>query len=172
MIKGYTFPFYTESTITFDPTYKFDLGHDVYDTSEKSRIPAWCDRILWKGDLLQQLSYGSTQTIRFSDHRPVYATFRCAVTIVDDESKDKLSKQLYFERKKGRKGTRQKSLLDSESDDEGDLLNMEPLRTGRKFSTQPAIYPTNTIRSTNPQLRPTKMVARRPIRQSHPYPTE
>jgi len=37
---------YTEGTITFLPSYKFDNGTDVYDTSKKQRTPSWCDRIL------------------------------------------------------------------------------------------------------------------------------
>lgn len=128
MTKGYTFPFYTEAAITFNPTYKFDLGVDIYDTSEKARIPAWCDRILWKGDILQQLSYNSAP-IRFSDHRPVYATFRCSASIVDEAAKEKLSRSLYEERNgRGRSSSRLVDLSDDE-----DLMNMEPLRTGRMY---------------------------------------
>ena len=33
MVAGLTFPYYSESRITFNPTYKFDLGNDNYDTS-------------------------------------------------------------------------------------------------------------------------------------------
>lgn len=33
MVAGLTFPYYSESRITFMPTYKFDLGNDTYDTS-------------------------------------------------------------------------------------------------------------------------------------------
>lgn len=32
---------FEEGPLLFRPTYKYDLGTDNYDTSEKSRIPAW-----------------------------------------------------------------------------------------------------------------------------------
>jgi len=98
MGRGYAFPFYDESRITFNPTYKFDVGTDNYDTSEKQRIPAWCDRILRKGNNLRQTSYNSAP-LRFSDHKPIYATFLCDVSIVDEKHKDELSTQLYSQRK-------------------------------------------------------------------------
>jgi phosphatidylinositol-bisphosphatase len=34
--------------LSFAPTYKYDLFSDDYDTSEKMRIPAWTDRVLWR----------------------------------------------------------------------------------------------------------------------------
>lgn len=33
MVAGLTFQYYSESRITFNPTYKYDLGSDIYDTS-------------------------------------------------------------------------------------------------------------------------------------------
>ena len=39
---------FTEGRLTFAPTYKFDPFSDDYDTSEKMRIPAWTDRVLWR----------------------------------------------------------------------------------------------------------------------------
>lgn len=32
---------YEEGPLLFRPTYRYDLGTDNYDTSEKMRIPAW-----------------------------------------------------------------------------------------------------------------------------------
>lgn len=46
--KGNVFDGYEEGEITFAPTYKYDLFSEDYDTSEKCRIPAWTDRVLWK----------------------------------------------------------------------------------------------------------------------------
>lgn len=39
---------FAEGSLNFAPTYKYDEFSDDYDTSEKGRIPAWCDRVLWK----------------------------------------------------------------------------------------------------------------------------
>lgn len=46
--KGNVFDGYEEGEIAFPPTYKYDLFSVDYDTSEKCRIPAWTDRVLWK----------------------------------------------------------------------------------------------------------------------------
>ncbi|KAI0997279.1 Inositol-1,4,5-trisphosphate 5-phosphatase 1 [Podosphaera aphanis] len=94
MTSGLVFHSYTESNITFMPTYKFNLNEDIYDTSEKARIPAWTDRILRKGDNIQQVNY-NIAPLRFSDHRPVYATFLCTVRIIDEFGREALSRQLY-----------------------------------------------------------------------------
>ena len=97
MIAGRTFPYYSEARITFMPTYKYDLGVDTYDSSEKARIPAWTDRVLRKGDNLRQVNYTSAP-LRFSDHRPVFATFQCEISRVDEVRKERLAKDLYARR--------------------------------------------------------------------------
>ena len=67
--------------------------------SEKARIPAWTDRILRKGSNLRQIDYNVAQQLRFSDHRPVYATFQCMVTIVDEAVREALSHEIYEARR-------------------------------------------------------------------------
>lgn len=65
---------------------------------EKPRIPAWCDRVLRKGDNLKQINY-TTAPLRFSDHRPVYATFQCTISAVDELLKESLSHKIYAKRR-------------------------------------------------------------------------
>lgn len=67
-------------------------------TREKARIPAWCDRVLRKGDTLKQTSY-TTAPLNFSDHKPVSATFQCTVTDIDETKKNELSHSIYAKRR-------------------------------------------------------------------------
>ncbi|KAK4995401.1 Inositol-1,4,5-trisphosphate 5-phosphatase 1 [Elasticomyces elasticus] len=124
MVHGKTFPFYSESRITFLPTYKYDNGTDRYDTSDKARIPAWCDRVLRKGDNLRQTHYDAAP-LRFSDHRPVYATFQCTVNVVDERKREKISNELYAKR---RNAVGESTAMD-DSDDE-DLIGYESVEPG------------------------------------------
>lgn len=142
MVAGRTFPYYSEARITFLPTYKYDLGSDTYDSSEKARIPAWCDRVLRKGDNLRQINY-TTAPLRFSDHRPVFATFQCTVSRIDEALKEKLFKDLYTKRRTtlGRSPqsvhrreipivTRDDHSSNHDDDVNDDLLNFESIAEG------------------------------------------
>ncbi|XP_016887706.1 inositol polyphosphate 5-phosphatase Ka isoform X2 [Cynoglossus semilaevis] len=91
---------FEEGHLNFQPTYKFDLNSDTYDTSEKKRKPAWTDRILWRlkskvltdGEhnknnisrseedeeyplTIKQDLYTSHMEYSNSDHKPVVGTF-------------------------------------------------------------------------------------------------
>lgn len=69
---------FTEPPLKFRPTYKLDIGTDVYDTGKKKRIPAWCDRILYvdrPDRVLECFEYDADWSITTSDHKPVHASF-------------------------------------------------------------------------------------------------
>lgn len=84
---GFRLRIFTESPITFAPTYKYNVRSDTYDTSEKRRAPAWCDRILYRG--IGKVKMEDDQyrrwEVRVSDHRPVSARLRVRVKTVDTD---------------------------------------------------------------------------------------
>ncbi|XP_012443463.1 type I inositol polyphosphate 5-phosphatase 8 isoform X1 [Gossypium raimondii] len=82
---GRVFKGWEEGRIYFAPTYKYLTDSDDYvvqtsKSKEKRRNPAWCDRILWKGEGLKQMWYSRGES-RFSDHRPVYSLFSVQVNL-------------------------------------------------------------------------------------------
>ncbi|KAL2059863.1 hypothetical protein VTL71DRAFT_10018 [Oculimacula yallundae] len=78
---------FSESPITFAPTYKYDVGTDNYDSSEKKRAPAWCDRVLFRGrDRIQELDYRRHE-VKVSDHRPVTASFEILIKTLSPEKR-------------------------------------------------------------------------------------
>jgi endonuclease/exonuclease/phosphatase family metal-dependent hydrolase len=83
-----------EKPITFAPTYKYDVGTDNYDTSEKKRSPAWCDRILYRGlGRVKMDSYRRWESPKTSDHRPVSGQFRIRVKTVLPEKREAVEKE-------------------------------------------------------------------------------
>ncbi|KAI3829692.1 hypothetical protein L1987_03820 [Smallanthus sonchifolius] len=85
--RGRAFIGWSEGKIYFPPTYKYSNNSDRYagddmHPKEKRRTPAWCDRILWYGRGLHQMSYVRGES-RFSDHRPVYSIFIAEVESIN-----------------------------------------------------------------------------------------
>ncbi|KAL9123374.1 MAG: hypothetical protein Q9187_000056 [Circinaria calcarea] len=84
---GFRLRAFDEAPITFAPTYKYDVGSDKYDTSEKHRSPAWCDRLLYRGaGRIKQLHY-QRHELRISDHRPVSGTFKLRIKSILPEQR-------------------------------------------------------------------------------------
>ncbi|XP_046627214.1 inositol polyphosphate 5-phosphatase OCRL isoform X3 [Neodiprion virginianus] len=53
------------------------------DHDEKGRAPAWCDRILWKGDAILPIEYRSHSELKISDHKPVSTIFDSQIRVID-----------------------------------------------------------------------------------------
>ncbi|KAM5165652.1 synaptojanin-2 [Mantella aurantiaca] len=120
--NGKIFKDFYEGTIHFGPTYKYDIGSEAYDTSEKCRTPAWTDRVLWwrkklpfeksAGDLNLldndldfstrikhtwtpgALMYYGRAEIPASDHRPVLAIVEVEVQEVDVTSRERVFQEI------------------------------------------------------------------------------
>ena len=101
---GNVFHGFREGSISFAPTYKYDLFSDDYDTSEKFRVPAYTDRILftrrkpagplardWRdGDIV---SYTRAE-LKVSDHRPVLAVFQVQARELDTDKRARVIRDI------------------------------------------------------------------------------
>ncbi|KAH0839417.1 Endonuclease/exonuclease/phosphatase [Lanmaoa asiatica] len=82
---------FCEGPLTFAPTYKYDRNSNAFDTSEKRRVPAWCDRVLWRSrdeGRVALMEYRRWE-VNVSDHRPVSAAFRVTVKRVVGEARER-----------------------------------------------------------------------------------
>ncbi|KAL1340061.1 type II inositol polyphosphate 5-phosphatase 15-like [Arachis stenosperma] len=101
MEAGNVFQGMREAEITFPPTYKFErhqAGLAGYDSGEKKRIPAWCDRILYRDSRSSSvaecslecpiiafvLQYEACMDVTDSDHKPVRCIFSTDIARVDE----------------------------------------------------------------------------------------
>lgn len=149
MVVGNCFNYYREGRVKFLPTYKYDIGTDDFDSSDKQRIPAWTDRIVWKinhkstavqageilGTQMKQLKYESVMALKFSDHKPVYADFEMGILVVDEDKKEALTKKLYSKRAKEMKiqaddSTEGFEEISSEEDETESVMGYESIQGG------------------------------------------
>ena len=95
---GNVFQGFQEGSLNFAPTYKYDLFSDDYDTSEKLRVPAWTDRVLWRRRQLHRQPppgwspgtcqwYGRAE-LKQSDHRPILCVLDVEVLRVDESKRE------------------------------------------------------------------------------------
>jgi hypothetical protein len=100
MKAGRVFQGMREAIITFPPTYKFERhrpGLGGYDSGEKKRIPAWCDRVIFRDTRTSPESecsldcpvvasimlYDACMDVTESDHKPVRCKFHVKIEHVD-----------------------------------------------------------------------------------------
>lgn len=87
---------FSEAPISFLPTYKYDRGTHDWDSSEKNRIPAWCDRILFRSnnpDRVRCLEYRRWEAT-ISDHRPVTGVFEVKIKAADQKGRQKVEDEV------------------------------------------------------------------------------
>nr|XP_010926647.1 LOW QUALITY PROTEIN: type II inositol polyphosphate 5-phosphatase 15-like [Elaeis guineensis] len=101
MKAGKVFQGMREGQIKFPPTYKFErhqAGLSGYDSGEKKRIPAWCDRILYRDSRSISVAecslecpvvssitmYEACMDVTDSDHKPVRCIFSVEIAHVDE----------------------------------------------------------------------------------------
>ncbi|NWQ74020.1 SYNJ2 protein, partial [Columbina picui] len=120
--SGKIFKDFHEGTINFGPTYKYDVGSEAYDTSDKCRTPAWTDRVLWwrkklpfektageinllDSDLNAETNVRHTWTpgalmyygraeLQASDHRPVLAIVEVEVQEVNQAARESVFQEV------------------------------------------------------------------------------
>ncbi|XP_072187862.1 synaptojanin-2 isoform X1 [Excalfactoria chinensis] len=120
--SGKIFKDFHEGTINFGPTYKYDVGSEAYDTSDKCRTPAWTDRVLWwrkklpfektageinllDSDLSAEtkvrhtwtpgaLMYYGRAELQASDHRPVLAIVEVEVQEVNEGARENVFREV------------------------------------------------------------------------------
>jgi len=62
--------------------------------SEKCRPPAWTDRVLWKGDNIEQTVYRSHEKLMVSDHKPVSGLFNVGVKVIDRVKRQRIKEDI------------------------------------------------------------------------------
>lgn len=69
---------YREGEINFPPTFKFIPGTQEWDTSS---TPAWCGRVLYKGQDVELLEYRSQKMVVKAEHKPISCVLSINVSV-------------------------------------------------------------------------------------------
>ncbi|GAB5363569.1 hypothetical protein AAMO2058_000894900 [Amorphochlora amoebiformis] len=96
-IKGRVFENFQEGDITFPPTFKYIPDTNQYATGDgKNRMPAWCDRILWRAQNaeVRQRWYRREESLMASDHKPVVAYFDVSLRVTDPDKQAKVFEEI------------------------------------------------------------------------------
>ena len=92
------FQTFEERDVDFPPTYKFQPGTLKYDRrpEKKMRVPAWCDRVLWKANTTAPTKLNAYESVQLvgSDHMPVRATFATRIRSIDHDRRIDIVKSL------------------------------------------------------------------------------
>jgi len=94
--RGFRFRTFSEGPLTFAPTYKYDRGSDEFDSSEKRRVPAWCDRVLCRSRVPERLvqTHYCRRELNISDHRPISAGFVITIKSVDGDKRRRAKREV------------------------------------------------------------------------------
>lgn len=101
MEAGRVFQGMREAIVRFPPTYKFERhqpGLAGYDAGEKKRIPAWCDRVLYRDSrpssesecsldcpvICSVSEYDACMDVTDSDHKPVRCMLNIDIACIDE----------------------------------------------------------------------------------------
>jgi endonuclease/exonuclease/phosphatase family metal-dependent hydrolase len=109
--RGFRLKSFSEGPLRFAPTYKYDRRSNTFDSSEKKRCPAWCDRILWRAcvpERVTQLHYQRYEA-DVSDHRPISAAFELTVKSLRHEIRQVVKEEILL-----KWAEEQKRLLEAE----------------------------------------------------------
>lgn len=109
---GFQLKLFQEMPITFAPTYKYNVGTDDYDTSEKKRAPAWCDRILFRGLGRIKCTEYRRWELHASDHRPVSGRFMIRIKRIDPVRRENVLQMTTAEYSQFRREVKDKVKLD------------------------------------------------------------
>lgn len=81
---------FSEGTLDFLPTYKYEKGGNRFSSKKE---PAWCDRILVKGNC-EVKYYSSVPETTCSDHKPVIADIVFDAKKYREEQRNKMAEQV------------------------------------------------------------------------------